>query len=216
MQKSVGQFCFYCYFVSDPLFWWNLISTNFWDTNVEWCGIAACIEHGLLFPGIPHTSLLILLDDLSENMRNRSNGKKTRKGNRIRNRGYELEEMAYLNDFEFKRVFRMSRIVFNKLLRLVENEFTNETECYAEYSSGSPITSKTRLAVTLRWLAGGSYIDKCFEFGVARVTKMGKISSGSVQDQFKISLRSVAILSILPLDSGHLKFSWNAFPASWL
>lgn len=32
-------------------------------------------------------------------------------------------------------------------------------------SSGSPISIITRLAVTLRWLAGGSYLNLCFAWG---------------------------------------------------
>ena len=37
-------------------------------------------------------------------------------------------------------------------------------------SSGVPITSRTRLAVTLRWLAGGSYLDLCFAWGIGLST----------------------------------------------
>ncbi len=33
--------------------------------------------------------------------------------------------------------------------------------------SGSHFTSRTRLAVTLRWLARGSYLDICFAFGIS-------------------------------------------------
>jgi hypothetical protein len=33
-------------------------------------------------------------------------------------------------------------------------------------SSGVPIHNKTRLAVLLRWSAGGSYLDLCFAWGV--------------------------------------------------
>ena len=29
------------------------------------------------------------------------------------------------------------------------------------------IPAETRLAITLRWLAGGSYLDICFGFGIA-------------------------------------------------
>ena len=36
----------------------------------------------------------------------------------------------------------------------------------ASNSSGSPFSSKTRLAVTLRWLAGASHIDLCFAWGI--------------------------------------------------
>jgi len=37
-------------------------------------------------------------------------------------------------------------------------------------SSGSPIQARTRLAVTLRWLAGRSYLDLCFAWGVSSLT----------------------------------------------
>ena len=38
--------------------------------------------------------------------------------------------------------------------------------CKAEASSGSVISNKIKLAVTLRWLAGGSYLDLTWEFKV--------------------------------------------------
>ena len=34
-------------------------------------------------------------------------------------------------------------------------------------SSGSSITNRTKLYVTLRWLAGGSYLDLCFAWGLS-------------------------------------------------
>ena len=37
-------------------------------------------------------------------------------------------------------------------------------------SSGSVITNKTRLAITLRWLAGASYLDLMWGFRVSRST----------------------------------------------
>jgi hypothetical protein len=37
-------------------------------------------------------------------------------------------------------------------------------------SSGMPIHAKTRLAFTLRWLAGGSHIDLCFAWGIGYST----------------------------------------------
>jgi hypothetical protein len=40
----------------------------------------------------------------------------------------------------------------------------------AHNSSGAPVLLKTRLAVTLRWLAGASYLDLCFGFGIANST----------------------------------------------
>ncbi len=56
---------------------------------------------------------------------------------------------------------------------LYQEEFNTLRDCrsngvkYAENSSGSNISLRTRLACTLRWLAGGSYIDICFEFGIS-------------------------------------------------
>ena len=37
-------------------------------------------------------------------------------------------------------------------------------------SSGHSVTLKTRLAVSLRWLAGGSYLDLCFAWGLGILT----------------------------------------------
>ena len=37
----------------------------------------------------------------------------------------------------------------------------------AELSSGSTITNRTKLHVTLRWLEGGSYLDLCFAWVVS-------------------------------------------------
>jgi hypothetical protein len=48
--------------------------------------------------------------------------------------------------------------------------FANVNVTRAINSSGSPILLVTRLAVALRWLAGGSYLDLCFAWGVASST----------------------------------------------
>jgi hypothetical protein len=95
--------------------------------------------------------------------------KKRRQANRRRNRDYALNEMEAMSDVHFKRMFRMSRRTFEvleeKLMDLLGDEFVDEEQ--AARSSGSHINLRTRLACTLRWLAGGSYLDICFEFGVA-------------------------------------------------
>lgn len=73
--------------------------------------------------------------------------------------------MAQLSEFEFSRMFRMGRTAFGKLLNLIkENISVNQQQ--AINSSGSCIPNVTRLAATLRWLAGGSYLDISFEFGL--------------------------------------------------
>jgi hypothetical protein len=101
-------------------------------------------------------------------------GTRHRKRNRCRNRDYGLHEMDVLAEQhpeQFKRMFRMSPEAFNILLEKVSDHlgdlYENDTHhIYASNSSGSLISNKTKLAATLRWLAGGSYIDICFEFGI--------------------------------------------------
>jgi hypothetical protein len=88
-----------------------------------------------------------------------------RNANLQRDRGFALTAMDQLSDTHFKRMFRLSRQAFDALLEKVSDLLVGEEE-YGVYSSGSPITPKTKLAVALRWLAGGSFIDICFEFGI--------------------------------------------------
>jgi hypothetical protein len=70
--------------------------------------------------------------------------------------------MNLLNDDTFKRIFRVDRAVFDMLIASISPYFRNLNVTRARNSSGSPISITTRLAVTLQWLAGGSYLDLCF------------------------------------------------------
>jgi hypothetical protein len=60
-------------------------------------------------------------------------------------------------------------MVFNSLLEKVSDELDGCVEAIScvVNSSGSSITPKTKLAVALRFMAGGSYIDIGFAFGIA-------------------------------------------------
>ena len=89
--------------------------------------------------------------------------------NKHRNRGYALDEFSSLDDETFKKMFRLDRFTFEDLAdRLGEHIIRDEAK--AEASSGQPITVCTRLAVTLRWLAGGSHIDLCFACGISKTS----------------------------------------------
>lgn len=57
--------------------------------------------------------------------------------------------------------------MFDVLLTKISPRFSDRDVTRAMNSSGSPIPVRTRLAVTLRWLAGGSYLDLCFAWGIA-------------------------------------------------
>jgi hypothetical protein len=46
--------------------------------------------------------------------------------------------------------------------------FIQKSETYAINAAGQPITATTRVAVTLRWLAGGSSLGLCFAWGISR------------------------------------------------
>ncbi len=77
--------------------------------------------------------------------------------------------MSGLSEFEFPRMFRMSRVSIGKLLDLIKTKISLSTPRgiqQAINSSGSYIPSVTKLAATIRWLAGGSYLDIAFEFGL--------------------------------------------------
>jgi hypothetical protein len=93
-----------------------------------------------------------------------------RVGNVHRLRGYALEEMDRLSPNVFKRMFRVDRATFDEILERVSPFVGGTQEQKAINSSGTAIPTKTKLALTLRWLAGASYLDLCFAFGVATST----------------------------------------------
>ena len=66
----------------------------------------------------------------------------------------------------FKRMFRVDRETFNYILDKIDVHFTSNEE-KATNSSGQPVVLKTRLAISFLWLAGCSYLDLCFAWGIA-------------------------------------------------
>jgi hypothetical protein len=89
------------------------------------------------------------------------------KARRKRDRGYALREMEAMNDREFQEMFRVTRGRFDSILRKIEGDLRKD-EQKAKNSAGSPITATTKLAVTLRFLAGGSHHDIRFAFGISK------------------------------------------------
>jgi hypothetical protein len=67
--------------------------------------------------------------------------------------------MDLLKTIHFKRMFRVDREMFAELLDKIAPFVAVKDASKACNSLGSPITLKSRLAVTLRWMAGGSYLD---------------------------------------------------------
>ena len=93
-----------------------------------------------------------------------------KKANKHRDRGWSIEAMEMLEDHEFTRMFRLNRQAFNDLLQKITLIMPEKDEKKAISSSGSVIKNKVKLAITLRWLAGASYLDLSFGFAVSRST----------------------------------------------
>lgn len=84
-----------------------------------------------------------------------------------RNREYGLNILRTMSDSNFKRMFRLNRLVFYELLSHLDIEPSSKGKINSQNCSGSFICGETRLAVTLRWLAGGSHHDIAHLFGVS-------------------------------------------------
>ena len=105
--------------------------------------------------------------------RKREDSKRDFKERRTRDRGYAINEMKHLNDKEFKKMFRLNRSAFYYLLNIIKRHIEPLPGAvpYDEYHEIlQPISSEVKLAIALRWLAGGSYLDICFAFGIAMGT----------------------------------------------
>jgi len=75
--------------------------------------------------------------------------------------------MEQLDPSIFKKLFRVDRSPFDEIVVLISPFLRQQDERKARNSSGSPISLRTRLAVTLRWLAGASHWDLCFAWGLS-------------------------------------------------
>lgn len=101
----------------------------------------------------------------TEHLSNRPNAPRTR------DRAYALNEMERLSDAEFTRMFRLNRAAFSWLLEQIHPIIApHASQSGGRYHPPGEVNSKTKLAATLRWLAGGSYLDICFAFGIASST----------------------------------------------
>jgi hypothetical protein len=75
--------------------------------------------------------------------------------------------MDRLDPSIFKKIFRVDRLIFDEIVGKITPFLGHRNGTKAMNSSGSEISITTRLAVTLRWLAGASYLDLCFAWGIS-------------------------------------------------
>lgn len=78
--------------------------------------------------------------------------------NQARDRQYSLEYVRSWDDVTFQRQFRLHRRAFNNLINLLI-DILETNESMAIRSSGSSINPELKLYITLRILAGASYLD---------------------------------------------------------
>jgi hypothetical protein len=86
---------------------------------------------------------------------------------RRRMRFSQLEAM--ISDAEFTRAFRMPRAAFHSLCRTLRFDLLRD-EAHSARSRGDATEPAARPAVTLRMLAGASYLDLVMLFRVAKAT----------------------------------------------
>jgi hypothetical protein len=99
----------------------------------------------------------------------RVNKKKARKiRNRRRFRHFAPIIISNLSDEEFKKTFRINRENFEILLGLVNPFMHTANAEMARRSSGSSISNRAKLYVTLRYLAGASFHDLTSMYQVSK------------------------------------------------
>ena len=65
-------------------------------------------------------------------------------------------------------MFKVSRAGFEELLEIISPFMHDTNKVMAMRSSGSVVSKRTKLYATLRWCAGGSYLDICFAWGISK------------------------------------------------
>ena len=90
-----------------------------------------------------------------------------RSGNKKRDRTDVAAKILCLSDNEFKRLYRLDKRDFDDLLDKITPEVSSPRHTQqAQNSSGGPVLPVVKLAVTLRFLAGGSHLDIAFTYNV--------------------------------------------------
>jgi hypothetical protein len=109
---------------------------------------------------------LLLLCAGLHHFRRRRNARRTRRASLRRVRPCLSNVVRDLSDGEFRRVFRMQRCTFTSLLYILLPDLQRDVSM-ALRSSGGRIEPEIRLALTLRLLAGASYLDTVMLFAIS-------------------------------------------------
>jgi hypothetical protein len=110
---------------------------------------------------------LLLLCAALHYIRRRRNAPHTRRASLRRVRPCLSTVVRDLSEREIRRVFRMQRSTFTSLLSIILPDLLRDVGM-ALRSFGGRIVPEIRLALTLRLLAGSSYLDTVMLFGISR------------------------------------------------
>lgn len=142
-----------------------------------------------------------------------------RKKNTPRDRANVVGKMNDMSDEFFQRYFRLNRPTFEWLVEEISPllRLTDTGVKRAEASSGSSISVVILLAIALRFLAGGSYLDIAFAFAVHYKTIMIHIwktieAIDAALDNIKFPIDSEEALR--DLEQGFLHISKGIFPGT--
>lgn len=138
-------------------------------------------------------------------------------GNVKRDRRNVIHKIHGLSDAFFKLYFRLCRADFYNLLNDIKGALHEPNVSQAERSSGTPICLELRLAVALRFLAGGSYLDISFAFDIDYKSVMKYVwevlnAIDSVVDNIKFPFRDETKLR--SLEQGFMRYCKGAFPGT--
>lgn len=102
--------------------------------------------------------------------------KRARVANIVRDRSGLLDALYGMTDVEFKQFFRLDKEAFRHLVSLLTPLLTGpHSVARAVASSGSAVCVDVKLAVTLRFLAGGQWPDLKMCWKVAKPTLYASI-----------------------------------------
>ena len=98
-----------------------------------------------------------------------SKREKKREGNRVHDRSAALHNVDRLRDNEFKRLYRLDRVTFSQVLEKISPLLEKNSAMASRNvkgSRGSVISPKMMLLSTLRFMAGGIYLDICMSMNI--------------------------------------------------
>jgi len=128
--------------------------------------------------------------------------RKQRIPNKERTRMNWSERVATLTDAEFMRTYRVDKVLFNELLEKIRQPLEIAEPAMARNSE--PVSPELKLSMTLRWLAGGSYLDIYQMHGVS-YTQFNKslwMTIDAINDAIIISFPIDDLSALLNLEQG--------------